>query len=257
MPIITLTSDLGPKDFYVPALKAQLLGQIPNTHVVDISHTVKPFHFLEAAYLLTNCFREFAAGTIHIIGVEGDFSRRPEFIIAEVEGHIFITKNTGILSLISSEKPSWVYAYSITDAKDLKSPLIKILGKMAIEYANGKALESFGTKLENLPARLLVEPQQTASTLTGAVVFVNFHKNVITNIHRRHFEAFSHFESCRINYSRSDYFNKIFNSYYDVPEGEVACFFSSNGFLEIGIHGGNASELLTLYEGKSIFIEFE
>lgn len=257
MPIITLTSDLGPKDYYVPALKAQLLGQIAETHVVDISHTIKPFHFLEAAYLLTNCFREFPTGTIHLIGVEGDFSRKPEFIIAELEGHIFITKNTGILSLISSENPSWVYSYNISDAKDLKSPLIKILGRMAIEYANGKPAESFGAKLDNLPARLLIEPQITPSTLTGAVVFVNYHKNVITNIHRKHFEAFSQYESCRINYSRGDYFSKIFNSYYDVPEGEVACFFAANGFLEIGIHGGNASELLTLYEGKNIFIEFE
>lgn len=75
-------------------------------------------------------------------------------------------------------------------------------------------------------------------------------------MHRRHFEQFASFSSVKIHFSRTMFLDRIRNSYYDVPEGEAVCFFNTRGYLEIGIHGGNASDLLSLPEGKNIWIEF-
>lgn len=111
--------------------------------------------------------------------------------------------------------------------------------------------------MESFPTRILQEPQLSPSTITGAVVFINRHLNVHTNIHRRHFKGFNHFNRCLINYTRNAYIDRISNSYYDVPEGDVACFFGHNGYLEFGIHGGNASRLLSLELGHNILVEFE
>ena len=43
MPILTLTSDIGHKDFLVGAIKGQILQVNEAFHIVDISHDLTPF----------------------------------------------------------------------------------------------------------------------------------------------------------------------------------------------------------------------
>ena len=59
MSIITLTSDLGYKDHYLPSLKASIFGQLENVNIIDISHEIESFNILQAAYVLKNCFINF------------------------------------------------------------------------------------------------------------------------------------------------------------------------------------------------------
>ncbi|MFN5735295.1 MAG: SAM-dependent chlorinase/fluorinase, partial [Flavobacteriales bacterium] len=72
MQIITLTTDVGLKDFYVAAVKGTLLKKVPNVHIIDVSHDIKPFDVAEAAYQLRSCFDAFPDGTIHLIGVDSE-----------------------------------------------------------------------------------------------------------------------------------------------------------------------------------------
>jgi S-adenosylmethionine hydrolase len=39
MQIITLTTDTGLQDYYVAAIKGEILKDIPNANIIDISHT--------------------------------------------------------------------------------------------------------------------------------------------------------------------------------------------------------------------------
>ena len=63
MSIITLISDLGNKDYYLPSLKANILSQIDNINIVDISHEIDHFNILQGALVLKNCFRDFTGNT--------------------------------------------------------------------------------------------------------------------------------------------------------------------------------------------------
>ena len=56
MAIITLTSDLGLKDYYVASLKGAILSQTPNVKIVDITHEVPSFNFSKAAFIIKNCY---------------------------------------------------------------------------------------------------------------------------------------------------------------------------------------------------------
>ena len=51
MSIITLTTDLGLKDYYVAGIKGHILSQLPNA-IVDISHEIPPFNISVAAFCL-------------------------------------------------------------------------------------------------------------------------------------------------------------------------------------------------------------
>ena len=45
--LITLTSDMGLKDYYVAAIKGSIYNQLPEAKVVDISHDIPPFDIAE------------------------------------------------------------------------------------------------------------------------------------------------------------------------------------------------------------------
>ncbi|MBK9457301.1 MAG: SAM-dependent chlorinase/fluorinase [Bacteroidetes bacterium] len=47
MPIVTLTSDLGVKDYYVAIVKGKILSRVPSAQLVDITHEITPFNIQE------------------------------------------------------------------------------------------------------------------------------------------------------------------------------------------------------------------
>jgi S-adenosylmethionine hydrolase len=49
MPILSLTSDIGHKDFLVGAVKGQILQVNESFNIVDISHDLTPFNYPQAA----------------------------------------------------------------------------------------------------------------------------------------------------------------------------------------------------------------
>ena len=70
MPIITLTTDLGIKDFYLAAVKGFILSNLPETKIVDITHQIPSFHITQAAFILGNAYHYFPEGTVHLVSVE-------------------------------------------------------------------------------------------------------------------------------------------------------------------------------------------
>ena len=54
MPIVTLMTDFGNKDYSVAALKGAILSTVENPQIVDISHNIAPYNPTEAAYVLKN-----------------------------------------------------------------------------------------------------------------------------------------------------------------------------------------------------------
>ena len=67
MAIITLTTDLGLKDYYVASVKAAIFKETPDINVVDITHAIPSFNLQKTAFVIKNCFTDFPENTIHII----------------------------------------------------------------------------------------------------------------------------------------------------------------------------------------------
>ncbi|MBL7793623.1 MAG: SAM-dependent chlorinase/fluorinase, partial [Saprospiraceae bacterium] len=49
---------------------------------------------------------------------------------------------------------------------------------------------------------------------------------------------------------------RLSRHYYDVPVGEVLCFFNSAGYLEIAVNMGKAATLMGLLPEDSVQIDF-
>ena len=54
MSIVTLISDFGDKDYYVPALKGNLLSSIPNVNIIDITNNIPPHDIVEAGFPISS-----------------------------------------------------------------------------------------------------------------------------------------------------------------------------------------------------------
>src|SRR3954470_6462390 len=115
--IITLTTDFGLADPFVGIMKGVILGIAPQVQLVDITHEVRSYDILEAAFVIDSAYRYFPAGTVHVIVVDPGVgsARRP--IAASANGHVFVAPDNGILSCIleSDAVASGMSAYWITN----------------------------------------------------------------------------------------------------------------------------------------------
>src|SRR5260370_20583531 len=96
--IITLTTDFGLADPFVGIMKGVILGIAPDVQLVDISHDIRSYDILEAAFIIDSTSRYFPGGTIHVVVVDPGVgsSRRP--MAAAVKEHIFVAPDNGVLS---------------------------------------------------------------------------------------------------------------------------------------------------------------
>lgn len=90
VPVITLLTDLGLKDSYVPQVKGELLRALPSANIIDISHQVQPFDIAEAAFILRGSYRSFPPGTIHISGIDADQELEQEFLALRTDEYTFL-----------------------------------------------------------------------------------------------------------------------------------------------------------------------
>ena len=103
MGIITLTTDLGYKDFYQAALKGSILKTLPKVTIIDISHEIEAFNISKAAFLLKNSFHYFPKGTVHLIGIDTVYSASNKYLALKYQDHYFVGADNGIFSLIFEE----------------------------------------------------------------------------------------------------------------------------------------------------------
>jgi S-adenosylmethionine hydrolase len=68
MPIITLSTDLGTKDYLVASIKGLLLRKIPQVQIIDVTQsTSSSDNYIQTAYICSNSIQHFPDKTIHFI----------------------------------------------------------------------------------------------------------------------------------------------------------------------------------------------
>jgi S-adenosylmethionine hydrolase len=263
MNIVTLTSDLGTKDYYVASVKAAALKLVPDLEWIDISHHVPPFDMAKAAFVLKNVWREFPAETIHIIGVDCDWRADTPYVIVEKDDQLFIGSDNGIFSLIfDGEEAESVHIISLDGDEDLSFPTKSIFIGIAAQLANGKRPSDLGTPAESYKRRPSINPVIEHDNIRGTVIYIDAYGNVITNITRSLFEEVVGDKRFQIVLRRGDDdLSKISRAYNEVAAGEKLALFTSGGYLEIAINrgvegsGGGAAGLLGIRENDIIRVE--
>lgn len=258
MAIITLTTDLGYKDFYQAALKGSILSQLPNANIVDISHGVSAFNIPQAAFVLKNAFHYFPKLTVHLIGIDSVFSEKARYLALKYKDHFFVGSDNGIFSLLFDEDPSEIVELNIMqDLKFLHFPLSDIFTKAATHLAKGGKLRDIGVPVQAVEQKITIQPVIERDVIRGSVIYIDSFQNVITNVTKEIFTQVQNAREFTLFFRRSESITQLSWHYNEVPEGEKLCLFGISNHLEIAINKGNASGLLGLHIGDIIRIEFK
>jgi hypothetical protein len=272
MQIVTLTTDLGLKDYYVASLKGQLMAACPSVQLVDISHDVQPFNIAQAALFINNVLRDFPAGTIHFIGVDalpkisiGNPESNLYPAVMKLNGHFFVGCDNGIFSLINGYKEAEeIIRIDDFSAKfALRFPTRHIYVPTIQRLVNGSSLADLGEPIESVKKVFTTQPTLESNLIKGTVIHIDKYGNVIVNITERLFNEVGNGHPFTIYFKSSQYFiETISKNYHEVPTGEKLALFNEGGFLEIAINkgvsgnGGGAGSLLGLSVGDIVRMEF-
>ncbi|MBC7534321.1 MAG: SAM-dependent chlorinase/fluorinase [Ferruginibacter sp.] len=247
MPLLTLTSDIGEQDFLAGAMKGQLLQSINGLNIVDITHSLSPFNYPQAAYVCRNAIRNFAPGTFHLILVN-IFDEKPEHLLmAEHNGQYIGCADNGLLTMILEEVPQKVVALPLGKVNQ-KNTLycVSVFGKAINEIISGKTLDETGDATVSIRVKNPLKPMLGNNWIEGQIIFIDNFENVIVNINKEDFEEQRKGRSFTIVFKRDEVIDKISETYADVSEGEKLALFNAAGYLEIAINKGNAAGLFGL-----------
>jgi len=257
MPIITLTSDWRNHDYYVAAIKGQILGLCPEVTVVDISHNIQSFSISQAAYVVRHSYRNFPDGTIHIIAVNSETGPDKPHVVVRAMNHYFIGCDNGIFTLIIDSEPDEIVALPEKTKGNSKLTETEVFARAACELSKGKPMKEIGKTHLNLRRQVPILPAIDESIINGTVVYIDSFRNAITNINAELFDKIGKKRKFEIFIQSNHYrVNKINKQYSESSIGELLVLFNSIGFLEIAINNGNAADLLNLAVGSAVRIKF-
>lgn len=239
---ITLLTDFGTRDHYVAVMKGVIVRICPDTNVIDISHDVEPFQIGQGAYLLSQAWRWFPFGTVHVAVVDPGVGSRRRPITAQAEGHTFVLPDNGLLSLIGASEPT---VREISDDAFMLQPVSRtfhgrdIFAPTAAFLASGVAFEEVGSEVQDW-VRLPTERMR--------VLHIDRFGNIVTGIRAEDYRG----QRLRIGSVIVQY---RATTYSDVARDEPFLIEGSGGYLEISLREASAAARIGCRVGDRITLE--
>jgi len=255
MSIVTFTTDFGQGDYYLPLIKGSILSQNGQLQLIDITHQIKNYDIVQAAFIFKNAWRSFPPGTIHLISVNDFYQETCRYLAIQHEGHYFIGPDNGVFTLIFGDAKIVGYALDAPDGSvfSLHQVYARAIGHIA---AGEKEFGKIGQPVEALVQRITFQPVVQHSSIRGSIIHIDRFQNVILNIDRKLFDRIGNGREFQLFFKRHDPITQLSQHYHDVPVGEVLCLFNSAGYLEIAINMGRAAELLGMQVEDTVQVEF-
>ena len=188
MAIITLTSDWGLSDYYLPAVKGTIFSALPDVNVVDITHNIEPFDVRSAAFIVKNCYKNFPKGTIHILAIDTEESVENPHVVVKANDHYFVGTDNSIFSLIIDQDPYEAVTIEVMQDSDFFTFSTKDrFVKVAVMLYNNVPLSEIGMPYE-LKERIEFKPTYDSNSIHGLVNYIDSYENLVTNISKQLFE---------------------------------------------------------------------
>lgn len=270
-PLITITTDFGTEDAYVPSMKGTMLSICPGARMVDVTHEISPQDVMEAAFVLRATVPYFPDGSVHLVVVDPGVGTDRRAVALRHNNQWFVGADNGLFPLALNATPEAAVALDNPDRWRTPSPSSTFHGRdifapAAAHLAAGAPLDALGAPVDTLESLHWARPSVDDGTVQGWVVHVDHFGNCITNIRRSHLadtvgqDADAPLaESLRSvkGYAGSRIVQQFGSTYGTVPEGEPLLLIGSTDFLEIAVRGGSAADFLDIRKGDSVKLTIE
>ncbi|MCL4784252.1 MAG: SAM-dependent chlorinase/fluorinase [Bryobacterales bacterium] len=261
-PPITLLTDFGSRDAYAAIMKGVILGIAPQAKIVDLCHEVTPYQIPEAGFILSQSYRYFPKGSIHVVVVDPGVGSERRALAVEALGHRFIGPDNGVFSMllreaaVSSNGKRTYKVREITNRKfGLPSPGNTFHGRdifapAAAHLSAGVRFSELGPLIEDALRQDWDLPIRTGKRFwQGAIFKTDRFGNLITNFRAADFPLESGTFELQAGMERIQTVHPHFAA---AVTGELFLFAGSSGYWEIALNQASASKLLGLSGGSPL-----
>lgn len=259
--LVTLLTDFGDVDYFVPSMKGVMLGINPQMRVVDLTHQIPPQGIEQAAFFLKSCYRYFPDGTVHVVVVDPDVGTERRTLLVSTSRYFFLAPDNGVLSYVLEEETS-VEVRSIEnkqyrlesdgatfDGRDLFAP-------SAAWLTRGQTPGSYGRLIYDAMSLPKQAPKIQEGRLKGHIVYIDHFGNAITNVTVSDLENFRSVTKKELSGVQVGNFeiHGLKRHYAEGALGLPEVLINSNGHLEIFIKQGNAADRCHLQRGQVVTV---
>ncbi len=263
--MITLLTDFGLSDYFVPAVKGVILTISPGTEIIDITHDVAAQDVQEAAFTLGACYHNFPAGTIHVAVVDPGVGSSRRAIVAEAGDCFFVGPDNGVFSYVYARESN-VRVFHITDDRYFRRPVSPtfhgrdVFAPVAAHIARGARPEEIGKEIEDyvrfeIPRPQLIEPQ---GVIEGRVIHIDRFGNCVTNFTEAELKPDQISLSTKIFFGGREI--KRFSAYFAeaaeaIDRDDLFAYPGSGGFWEIALWRSSAAKFVNARCGDEVILE--
>lgn len=242
MSIITFLSDFGDKDWFVSAVKGEILRINPEVKIIDITHNLNPFDIKQSAFVLKMVYKNFPAGTVHLAVVDPGVGSRRKPLIISSGGYFFVGPDNGIFSFVL-KKPV-IYEILHTNAPSATFHARDIFGPVSAKITLGMDLSLLGKRIKKCLKIPFPQIRKKGNKIYGEILYADHFGNLITNIPTR-------FTIKKI-YLNNFQIAEVKDFYQMAKPGEPIVVKGSSKYYEIAIYKGQAMQKLDLQPGAKI-----
>ncbi|MEC4889156.1 MAG: SAM-dependent chlorinase/fluorinase [Nitrospira sp.] len=264
LPLITLLTDFGERDWFVASMKGVILSINPAARIVDLSHHITPHRIDEAAYCLRSCYRYFPEGTVHVAVVDPGVGSGRRAILVKTARYYFVAPDNGLLTPIFTEEPDAEIWQLENRQYRLESQGATFHGRdvfapAAAWLSTGLHAGVFGPPVSDPVTIDWPQPMVEGARVRGHIVYVDCFGNAISNITSAHVMAVqAGIGSASVTIRLLDHrIEGLVGSYQAGRSGAPCGLINSNGVLEVFVKEGSAASLLGVSVGAPIVISRE
>ncbi len=255
-PIITLTTDFGESDYFVPAIKGALYSVNPAVEIVDVTHLIPPHDIYAAAFTLMCCYKDFPRMSLHLVIVDPGVgsSRRP--ILVMTDNYNFIGPDNGVFSYIYEREHVNRIVHLKTEhyfrspvsktfhGRDIFAPCAGYVSKLVDWRQMGEEITD--PVRFNIPAPVVSERQ-----IRGAVIHIDRFGNLITNITQAELTEEQVRAGVRVRIGSHEA-TRVLEYFAEANKNELFAYFGSAGFLELGVARQQAARIIQARRGMEV-----
>ena len=186
--MITLLTDFGTNDYFVPAIKGVILTIQPTASLLDLTHDIPAHDIRHAAFTLGAGYGNFPPGTIHLAVVDPGVgsARRP--LVAQAGQHFFVGPDNGLFSFVYAREQAVRVYHAARPEFYRPQPSATFHGRdifapLAAWLARGAQPASFGSEITDYIRFAIPQPRIDGhtNTLVGEVLHLDRFGNCLTN----------------------------------------------------------------------------
>jgi S-adenosylmethionine hydrolase len=245
-PLITLTTDFGPKDGFVGTMKGVIWGICPAARIADISHEVPPQNVQSGAIALWRAAPYFPPGTVHVAVVDPGVGTERRALAVRLGSHYFVGPDNGIftplvldavdrgegISFFQLDNPAfWLAKVSRTfHGRDVFSPV-------GAHLANGVPLTELGSPIDDPIWLPLPRPERTPAGWLAHVTVIDVFGNLTLDLRAAQLQDVGAV-TFRVGGRE---ITGLVESYGHRKGGDLVAVVDSEEFVEIAVVNGSAA----------------